>query len=64
MQCLIFALRILNIFYYIYYRGEKKDKGSAVVIFYVNKKNGETKLTAGSASFGSNYIIVESSGYS
>ncbi|CEP16020.1 hypothetical protein [Parasitella parasitica] len=47
------------------YRGEKKDRDSAAVIFYVNKKKGDTRLTdgIGSASFDSNCIVIESSGY-
>lgn len=29
------------------YRGEKKDKDSAAVVFYVNKNKGDTRLTDG-----------------
>ncbi|GAA5804672.1 hypothetical protein HPULCUR_010175 [Helicostylum pulchrum] len=42
-----------------------EHKDSAVVVFYTNKNKGDTRLTdgIGSTSFGSNCIVIESSGY-
>lgn len=48
----------------MYCIGVKKNKDSAVVVFYVNKSKGDTQLTdgIGSASHDSNYMVIESSG--